>query len=134
MRPAARRAGKRFDGWMPTSPSPDAFAEAWTWVREAAEEAGRDPAEITPAVYLSANLDPERGEEESRDYAERYYGLPFDVMRRAQAYFVGDADRCGAWLEGFVDAGAHHIVLRFAALEPLPHLERASALPARLRR
>src|SRR5438094_2218838 len=87
---AAARAGRRFDGWIPTSPDPEAFAESWKHVVRGAGEARRDPSAITPAVYLSANLDPEAGEREAADYAERYYGLPFEVMRRAQAYFVGD--------------------------------------------
>jgi probable F420-dependent oxidoreductase len=130
--PAARRAGKRFDGWMPTSPTPEAFAESWGWVREAAEEAGRDVAEIEPAVYLSVNLDPKRGEQEASEYAEAYYGLPFEVMRSAQAYFIGDAEGCGAWLRSFVDAGARHLVIRFASMDPSPHLERLAPLVSRL--
>jgi probable F420-dependent oxidoreductase len=126
MQPAARRAGKRFDGWMPTSPTPESFAETWTWVTDAAEEGSRDQETITPAVYLSVNLDPDNGEREAAEYAERYYGLPFDVMRRAQAYFVGDADGCRDWLRSFVDAGARHLVLRFASLDARTHLERAA--------
>jgi probable F420-dependent oxidoreductase len=129
---AAMRAGRRFDGWIPTSPDPEAFSESWKYVVRGAEEAGRDPGEITPAVYLSANLDPDNGEGESAEYAEKYYGLPFDVMRRAQAYFVGDVDRCAAWLRAFVEAGARHLVLRFASLHPATHLELAAGLAERL--
>jgi probable F420-dependent oxidoreductase len=129
---AAMRAGRRFDGWMPTSPDPEAFSESWKYVVRGAEEAGRDLSEITPAVYVSANLDPDDGERESAEYAENYYGVPFDVMRRAQAYFVGDVDRCAAWLRAFIGAGARHLVLRFASLHPAPHLERAAELVKQL--
>jgi probable F420-dependent oxidoreductase len=129
---AAMRAGRRFDGWIPTSPDPEAFAESWKYVARGAEEAERGPDEITPAVYLSANLDPENGEREAAEYAERYYGVPFDVMRRAQAYFVGDVEGCAAWLRSFVEAGARHLALRFASLDPQPQLERAAELPALL--
>ena len=125
---AAMRAGKRFDGWIPTATDPEAFTESWKYVARGADEAGRDPKDLTPAVYLSVNLDPERGEAETSEYAESYYGLPFEVMRAAQAYFVGDVDDCRKWLDGFVEAGARHLVLRFATLDPLPHLERASGL------
>ena len=97
-------------------------------MRDAAAEAGRDRDEITPAVYLSVNLGPENGEREAAEYAEQYYGMPFDVMRRAQAYFIGDPDGCKRWLREFADAGAEHLVLRFASLDPRAHLERAAAL------
>jgi probable F420-dependent oxidoreductase len=66
----ARRAGRLFDGWLPTSPTPEAFAQTWNWVTAEAEHAGRDPADLTPAVYVSVNLDPERGEEEARRYVQ----------------------------------------------------------------
>ena len=126
---AARRAGKRFDGWIPTAPTAEAFAESWSWVKDAAEEAGRNADDITPAVYLSVNLneDANKGETEAKEYAEAYYGLPFDVMRSAQAYFIGDPDGCNRWLQEFIDAGARHLVLRFATLDdPLPQLDVAA--------
>jgi alkanesulfonate monooxygenase SsuD/methylene tetrahydromethanopterin reductase-like flavin-dependent oxidoreductase (luciferase family) len=44
-------------------------------------------------------------------------------MRRVQSYFVGEPDACAEWLRGFVDAGASHLVLRIASLDPVPHLE-----------
>lgn len=127
---ALRNAGRLFDGWMPTSPTPEAFAEGWAIVRKHAEEAGRDPDAIDTGVYLTVNVtdDLAAGESEASAYAEGYYGIPYDVMRKAQAYFVGDTAACAAWLEGFVDAGARHLLLRFATLDPIPQLERAAAL------
>jgi probable F420-dependent oxidoreductase len=127
---ALRNAGRMFDGWVPTSPTPEAFAEGWATVRKHAEEAGRDPDAIDTGVYLTINLtdDLAAGEAEAGAYAEGYYGIPYDVMRKVQAYFVGDGGACRAWLKGFVEAGARHLLLRFATLDPLTQLERAADL------
>jgi probable F420-dependent oxidoreductase len=127
---ALRNAGRLFDGWVPTSPTPEAFASGWAQVRAHAEEAGRDPDAIDTGVYLTINLTEDRaaGEAETSRYAEAYYGIPYEVMRKAQAYFVGEVPACVAWLRGFVDAGAGHLLLRFATLDPLPQLERAAEL------
>ena len=125
-------AGRIGDGWFPTAPTPDAFASGWSVVTEKAEASGRDPARLIPAAYLNVNLDPERGPDEVRTYAQDYYGLPFEVMSQVQGYFVGEPSECVEWLTGFADAGVRHMVIRFATLEAAPHLESlaATVLPA----
>lgn len=45
-------AGRYADGWMPRSISPQRYGESLARVRRAAEEAGRDPGSITPALVL----------------------------------------------------------------------------------
>ena len=104
---ALRNAGRLFDGWVPTSPTPEAFASGLAQVRTHAEEAGRDPDDIYTGVYLTINLTDDRaaGEAEASRYAEDYYGIPYEVMRKAQAYFVGDVPACVEWLRGFRRSG-----------------------------
>ncbi|PAZ14788.1 LLM class F420-dependent oxidoreductase [Streptomyces sp. SA15] len=58
-RRALRRIGQRADGWMPVWWAPEAFpaaqlTEGWATVRQAAEEAGRDPDGI--GVILRVNV------------------------------------------------------------------------------
>lgn len=127
---ALRNAGRHFDGWMPTSPTAEAFAEGWRQVRSYAAEAGRDPDSIDTGAYLTINLtdDQAAGEKESAAYAEAYYGIPYELMRKGQAYFVGDTRSCVDWLAQFVEAGVRHLMLRFATTDPLPQLERATEL------
>ena len=128
---AIRRAAIHFDGWFPTPPSPRAFADGWRTATEAAHERGR---ELDAAIYLTMNVDPDRekAERETEAYALAYYGIPLEVMRNAQSYFVGGLEECAAWLRSFVDAGARHLVLRFATLDPDPHLDAVAerVLPA----
>ena len=125
---ALRQAGKRFDGWMPTPASAEAFAEGWEQVGSHAEAAGRDPSAIVPAAYLTVNLDDDadRAERETAFYVEQYYGIPFDVMRKVQAYYCGAVGGCVEWLRAFIRAGARHLILRFATLSPLHQLELAA--------
>ena len=80
-------------------------------------------------MYLTLNIDPDRSkaEAETERYAEGYYGIPLEVMRRVQDYYIGDAAEAVGWLAGYVDAGARHLVLRFATVDPMPQVERAAA-------
>jgi hypothetical protein len=50
------------------------------------------------------------------------------VISRAQAYYVGDAEGCRDWLQTFTDAGARHLVVRFASMDAAGQLERAAPL------
>jgi probable F420-dependent oxidoreductase len=131
---ALRAAGTVADGWMPTSPNPETFELGWATVQAAAVAVDRDPSEVVPAVYLTLNIqdDVEKAREETAAYAEGYYGIGIGVMSSVQGYFWGPADQAVEWLNGFVDAGARHLLLRFATLDPLTHLERAAdkMLPA----
>jgi alkanesulfonate monooxygenase SsuD/methylene tetrahydromethanopterin reductase-like flavin-dependent oxidoreductase (luciferase family) len=120
---ALRIAGELGDGWLPTSPTPEAFATGWNEVKGFARSAGRDPAELVPAVYLTINLDPERGPDEVATYAQQYYGMAFEVMQQFQGYHVGSSDGCLEWIKAYVDAGVRHVLLRFATPDPIRQLD-----------
>lgn len=49
-------------GWIPTSLTPDAYAERLSTLRQHAETVGRDPGDIMPTVFLWAALAPSRAE------------------------------------------------------------------------
>lgn len=108
------RAGRCFDGWFPTAPSADAFASGWKQVREAARTAGRGEGAVTGAAYLTVSLDADAGAAESRlgAYVERYYQVPFAVMRKVQGLFAGPVAEAADWVRGYVHAGVSHVVLR----------------------
>ena len=53
-------------------------------------------------------------------------GYRLRLMREVQSYFVGDPSSCANWLQGFIDAGARHIALRFATLSPIEQMEHAA--------
>ena len=110
------RAGKWFDGWFPNAPDHAAYAAHWGQIRAIAEAAGRDPATMTGAIYLTVSLDadPARADTRLNAFLEGYYGQPAEVLRRRQVCYAGPAGGVAAWLAGYAQAGASHLVLRFA--------------------
>jgi len=113
---ALKRAGRYFDGWFPTGPNAQGFGEHWKQVQAAAKDAGRDPADLTPAIYLTLAVDENAAKAEERidDFLQAYYGQRPDILRKRQACYAGPAEGAAQTLKDYFDAGAQHICLRFA--------------------
>jgi len=111
-----RLAGTTFDGWLPLSPTADAYAAGLRTVREAAVQAGRDPDSIAAGVYLTlAVADTAReAEGELDEYTKAYYGQPAEVMAKQMACHAGTLESAAEWFAGYRAAGARHLVLRLA--------------------
>ena len=111
-----RLAGTTFDGWMPFSPTPAVYAEGYRAVREAAEGAGRDPDSVLTGAYLTVAVadSPAAATEELDLYIRGYYGVPGEVMARAQACHAGTMESAREWIAAYREAGARHLVLRLA--------------------
>jgi probable F420-dependent oxidoreductase len=107
--PALRRVARLADGWLPYPPTPQAYAQEWAVVQQAARP-------VTPALYATVCVDedPERARQRLRTSIERYYNAPLELVETIQAMFAGTAQDTAAWLRGYVAAGASHIVIRFA--------------------
>lgn len=110
------RAGKYFDGWFPIAPSAVDFAAGLSHVRDVARDNGRDPGSVSGAMYLTISLDDDTTKADDRlnGFLERYYGQPAPRLRRRQACYAGSAAGLTAWLDSYANAGASHLVLRFA--------------------
>jgi alkanesulfonate monooxygenase SsuD/methylene tetrahydromethanopterin reductase-like flavin-dependent oxidoreductase (luciferase family) len=133
--PAMRRCGERSDGWFPTSPTPEAFAASYRRVQEHARAAGRDPAAIHPANYLTVNVNPDadRAAREMEASGREYYGPEFERIAAHQGHVAGTADGVAARLRDFCAAGARTLVLRLGAADQDAQLERCADLLPRLR-
>jgi alkanesulfonate monooxygenase SsuD/methylene tetrahydromethanopterin reductase-like flavin-dependent oxidoreductase (luciferase family) len=135
--PTALREAARFDAWFPTGPSVEFFAEHFPAVQAAARAAGRAPDAVTGAAYVTLALDEDGGAAEQRlhGFLETYYSAPARVIMKRQACYAGPIDGAAEWLQRWIDAGARHLVLRFAGGDQLAQLgETASRLLPRLRR
>ena len=130
---ALERAAKHFDGWFPNGPDATAWGAQWRKVQALAREAGRDPNNIEPALYLTLAIDENeaRAEERMNNYLASYYGQRPDVMKKRQACFSGSASVAAAWLNAYVQEGARYLVLRCAG-DHERHLETIAALRATL--
>ena len=113
---AIERVGRYFDGWFPNSHTPADYAATWAQMREAARAAGRDPAALTGAAYLTLAIDEDaaRASERLDRFMAHYYGQRPDVMRKKQVCYAGPLAGARDWLAAYAAAGAGHLVLRFA--------------------
>lgn len=111
-----RLAGETFDGWLPFSPTPADYASGLKAVREAAERADRDPNSLETAAYLTVAVadSPSNAAQELDVYIRAYYGVPAEVMARAQACHAGTLESAAEWFAAYRAAGARHLVLRIA--------------------
>jgi alkanesulfonate monooxygenase SsuD/methylene tetrahydromethanopterin reductase-like flavin-dependent oxidoreductase (luciferase family) len=111
-----RLAGTTFDGWLPFSPTPADYATGLRAVREAAERAGRDPDSIPTGAYLTVAVadDASTAAGQLDVYMRAYYGVPAQVMARAQACHAGTLESAAEWFAEYREAGARHLVVRLA--------------------
>ncbi len=127
------RAGRLFEGWMPIAPDATGWAAEWRQVHAAAHAAGRDPAAITGSMYLTVCFDEDeaRAQAKLNAFLEGYYGMPSDALRRRHACYAGPAAGVTDWVQGYADAGASHLVVRFAG-EHERHLDLFARMRNRL--
>ena len=127
------RVGKLFDGWFPNAPEAAEFAGQWREVQTIARAAGRDPAGLSAAMYLTLAVDDDADRAAARmdAFLEGYYGAPATVLRRRQAVYSGPVAGAAEWLAAYARAGATDLVLRFAG-EHERHLETLAKVRASL--
>jgi alkanesulfonate monooxygenase SsuD/methylene tetrahydromethanopterin reductase-like flavin-dependent oxidoreductase (luciferase family) len=113
---ALRRAGRRYDGWLPYPPSPVAYADGLAAVRAAAAEAGRSGDDITPALFVSVVITDSvrQGREALEAFSQASYGLPLAELETIQALAAGPPEHVAARLREYAAAGARHFACRIA--------------------
>lgn len=119
------RVARLYDGWLPFLPDAGAYARAWSRIGRLAAQHGRPADAITPGLYATVAVDPdrERARKQLDAYTRAYYGRSLTQMETFQAYGYGSARECAQWLGGYVRAGARHVVLRIGSLDPTTQRE-----------
>jgi probable F420-dependent oxidoreductase len=109
---AVRRAGRLGDGWIPIWVSAERFERSLAVVRRHAEEAGRDPEAIVPAVVLPAHVDDagERARREILAHLSLRYAGRFEPHVVDRYCVAGTPAECAARVHEYVAAGARHVV------------------------
>ena len=128
---ALKRCARNFQGWFPSGPGTGKeWTASWARLKEYAEEAGRDPAEITGAVYMtiSVNDDILMANGEMDHYLESYYLLPAEQIREQQYCYAGDQASVTAWIREFIDGGATHLCVRFTGSDDERQMETLAAM------
>jgi alkanesulfonate monooxygenase SsuD/methylene tetrahydromethanopterin reductase-like flavin-dependent oxidoreductase (luciferase family) len=113
---ALRRAGRRYDGWLPYPPSPAVYGDGLAGVREAALEAGRSRDDITPALFVSVVITDSvpAGREALEAFSQANYAMPLAQLETIQALASGPPEHVAARLREYAAAGARHLVCRIA--------------------
>lgn len=109
---ALERAGRRGDGWLAYLQSVKGFTEGLASVRLAADDAGRDRDDITPALMLPTLVRTD-GRRARRDLAEHMtsrYGRGFPESAVERICLAGTPTECVDRLGEYLTAGARHIV------------------------
>jgi len=114
---ALRRAGRRYDGWMPYPPEPADYRRGLATVRQAAREAGRPVRDITPALFVSVAVTDSAagGRRRLEEFSQASYGMPLAQLETIQALAAGPPEYVAERLRGYVAAGARHLACRIAA-------------------
>ncbi len=61
---------------------------------------------------------------ETEAFLKSYYGASHEQISRTQAIASGPPERCAEFLASFARAGATHFIVRFAASEQEPQMDR----------
>src|SRR5207302_5899160 len=124
VRPALERAARHFDGWFANEADLARWTGQWSEVQEILHGARRDISQFVAAIYVTLAMDEDASRAGQRidAFLERYYGQPPAVMRKRQACYGGPAAGAAEFLQGFIGAGASHIVVRLVG-DPERQLE-----------
>lgn len=121
---ALRRTAKYGDAWAPAFVTPEKYREGLVQLANFCREYGRDPKTIQPTMYFFANVadTKEQAWAEAGEFLSKNYNIPAKPFERLAVH--GSPEECIAWTRQYLDAGAEHIVIRFASFNPLQQLER----------
>ncbi len=117
---ALKRAAVNFEGWFPSGPGNGKdWSAGWAQILDHARDAGRDPAGLTGAAYITVavNNDNAKANAELDRYLESYYNQPAERIRTQQYCFAGNRGEVTEWLSDFVVGGATHLSLRFTGTD-----------------
>jgi probable F420-dependent oxidoreductase len=128
-----RRAGRYGDGYTGIWQSVERFREAQELARQAAADAGRDPAALEFGMQFWTSISGDRDEARALVSVgmEGMYRLPFDRFERYTPF--GTAREVADFLAPYVEAGARHLNLIPVQASQEESVERAAEVRAALR-
>jgi probable F420-dependent oxidoreductase len=121
---ALRRTAKYAQAWAPAFVTPEKYLEGKERLAALCREYGRDPKAVQPTMYFFANVadTKEQAWAEAGEFLSKNYNIPAKPFERLAVH--GSPEDCIVHTRQYIDAGAEHIVIRFASFDPLQQLER----------
>jgi probable F420-dependent oxidoreductase len=107
-----KRVATESDGWLTYFYTSQGFAEAWKSILSFAEEAGRDPSELTNVAQLPICIDKsfETADRKVKEFIARYFDVAPWSNSSPDSAIRGTIDDCAEQLDGHLQAGAEHVV------------------------
>jgi alkanesulfonate monooxygenase len=108
-----RRVAASSDGWITYFYTVASFSLAWSKIRDFAQQAGRDPDELTNVAQLPVCVDSsfEAADKKVRQYIGEYFDVAEWSESTADSAIRGTPQQCAEQLQEHIDAGVRHIVL-----------------------
>ncbi len=107
-----RRVATLGDGWVTYFYTAGSIARAWSAIRGYAEQAGRDPGQLTVAaqVPLCIGSSYEEASRQAREYVSEYFDVPAWSEATPESAVRGTPQQCAEQIAAFIDAGVGHLV------------------------
>lgn len=107
-----RRVATRSDGWVTYFYTPESIASSWSRICGYAEQAGRDPGELTVVaqVPLCIGSSYEQASSRAAEYVAEYFDVPAWSEATPESAIRGTPAQCAEQIARFIDAGARHLV------------------------
>jgi alkanesulfonate monooxygenase SsuD/methylene tetrahydromethanopterin reductase-like flavin-dependent oxidoreductase (luciferase family) len=126
-----RRAARYGDGIMGITDEPEEYARVAQRVMMLAAEEGRDTTSLERVFYMTVHIDDDEAValSEADDFLMAYYGVRHWAERWGP---WGPAKAVAARMRAYADAGAQHLIVRFASWDQQAQFERfeREVLPA----
>jgi alkanesulfonate monooxygenase SsuD/methylene tetrahydromethanopterin reductase-like flavin-dependent oxidoreductase (luciferase family) len=125
---ACRRIVEYGDGWMTCcrAQHPEELVEQLAAIERYADAHGADFSRLVVSYQVTMNIGD--SEEEARtafgDYISKYYPELSKAMDLSNWGPVGTPDQIADWIRTFAEAGVHHFICRFGAIDQFAQVER----------
>ena len=120
---ALRRTAKYGQAWAPAFITPEKYREGEAHLAALCREYGRDPQTVQSTLYFFANVasNKEQAWAEAGEFLSKNYNMSAQPFVRLAVH--GSPEECIAHTRQYLEAGAEHIIIRFASFHPLQQLE-----------
>jgi probable F420-dependent oxidoreductase len=107
-----RRVATRSDGWVTYFYTAESISRAWARIRGYANQAGRDPDQLTVVaqVPLCVASSYEEATRLSASYVSEYFDVPAWSEATPESAIRGTPEQCAEQIAAFADAGVRHLV------------------------
>ncbi|MFD0489704.1 LLM class flavin-dependent oxidoreductase [Saccharopolyspora spinosporotrichia] len=107
-----KRVATRGDGWITYFYTAESFSQAWAKIRDFAEEAGRDPDELSNVAQLPLCIADsyEEADRLVRRYVDDYFDMAPWSESTADSAIRGTPEQCAEQLAAQLEAGVQHAV------------------------